>query len=108
VSIFKAYDIRGIFGTEITLETAERIGRAYAEFLEPGKVAVSHDMRETSPEVTAALVRGITRGGVDVAAMGLASTPMSYFAVGNYGLDGVVQVTASHNPAKYTGFKMSR
>ncbi|MHC4472634.1 MAG: phosphomannomutase/phosphoglucomutase [Planctomycetota bacterium] len=108
MGIFKAYDIRGVFGSEITLETAERIGRAYAEFLKPRRVAVGRDMRDTGPEVKAALVRGLNRGGCDVADIGETSTPMSYFAVGNYGLDGAVQVTASHNPAKYTGFKLSR
>jgi phosphomannomutase len=108
LGIFKAYDIRGIFGTEVTLETAEKIGLAYAAFLSPSRVAVGHDMRETSPDVEAALVRGLTAGGADVVRIGLTSTPMSYFAVGHYGLDGAIQVTASHNPAEYTGFKMSR
>jgi len=108
MGIFKAYDIRGIFGTEVTLETAERIGRAYAAFLKPSRVAVGHDMRETGPEVEAALVRGLLAGGADVVRIGLTSTPMSYFAVGHYGFEGGIQVTASHNPSEYTGFKMSR
>jgi phosphomannomutase len=108
VGIFKAYDIRGIYGTEITLELAERIGRSYAEFMKPKRVAVSRDMRDTGPEVKAALMRGLAAGGVNVLDVGEASTPMNYFAVGNYGLDGGIQVTASHNPAAYTGFKLSR
>lgn len=108
MGIFKAYDIRGLYGTEITLELAERIGRAYAEFLKPGKVAVGRDMRSHGPAVTEALVSGLVRGGVTVHLIGESSTPMSYFAIGHYGLDGGIQVTASHNPAVYTGFKMSR
>ena len=108
MGIFKAYDIRGVFGTEVTLETAEKIGRAFAAFIGKTRVAVGHDMRETSPAVEEALVRGLAAGGTDVARIGLSSTPMSYFAVGNYGLGGAIQVTASHNPSEYTGFKMSR
>jgi len=108
LGIFKAYDIRGLYGSEVTLDLAERIGRAYAEFLKPDRIAVGRDMREHGPEVTEALVRGLTAGGVDVADIGLVSTPMNYFAVGRYGFAGGIQVTASHNPAAYTGFKMSR
>ena len=108
MGIFKAYDIRGIFGTEVTLETVERIGRAYAAFLKPSRVAVGHDMRETSPAVEDALVNGLAAGGADVVRIGLTSTPMNYFAVGHYAFDGGIQVTASHNPSEYTGLKMSR
>ena len=108
MGIFKAYDIRGLYGSEVTLDLAERIGRAYAEFLKPDRIAVGRDMRAHGPEVTEALVRGLTAGGVDVADIGLVSTPMNYFAVGRYGFAGGIQVTASHNPASYTGFKMSR
>ncbi len=108
MGIFKAYDIRGIYGREIDLLLAERIGRAYVEFLGPGRIVVSRDMRESGPEVQAAFVRGATAGGADVVDIGEASTPMNYFAIGHYGFDGGVQVTASHNPAEYTGFKMSR
>ncbi len=108
MGIYKAYDIRGHYGTEITLALAERIGRAYAEFLKPGRVAVGRDMRSHGPGVAKALVTGLVRGGVDVYLIGESSTPMGYFAIGHYGLDGGIQVTASHNPAVYTGFKMSR
>ncbi len=108
MGIYKAYDIRGLYGTEITLETAERIGRAYAEFLKPKRVAVGRDMRSHGEAVKSALVRGLTRGGVSVLDIGVTSTPMNYFSIGHYGLCGGIQVTASHNPAAYTGFKMSR
>ena len=108
MGIFKAYDIRGHFGTEISLDLAERIGRAYAAFLSPKVISVGRDMRSHGPEVAEALVRGLVRGGVNVKLIGETSTPMGYFAIGHYGLDGGIQVTASHNPAIYTGFKMSR
>lgn len=108
MGIFKAYDIRGLYGSQITLETAERIGRGYAKYLGAKRVAVGRDMRESSPDVEAALVRGLTASGVDVTRIGLCSTPMNYFAVANYGFDGGIQVTASHNPAAYTGFKLTR
>lgn len=108
MGIFKAYDVRGVFGTEITLDLAERIGRAYAEYLKPKRVAVGRDMRESSPAVADALIRGLTRGGVEVTRVGLVSTPMLYYAAAAGGYDGGIQVTASHNPAAYTGFKMTR
>ena len=82
MSIFKAYDIRGLYGSEIDLDTAERIGRAYAEFLKPDRVAVGRDMRSHGPEVMAALTRGLTRGGVNVTDIGVTSTPMTLSGAG--------------------------
>lgn len=108
MSIFKAYDIRGIYGKEVDLPTSEAIGAAYAKYLGGKRVVVSNDMRASSPEVKAALIRGITSQGCDVVDVGLGETPMLYFAVGFLGADGGVAVTASHNPAEYTGFKMVR
>lgn len=108
MSIFKAYDIRGIYGKEVDLATAERIGAAFVQFVGAKRVAVGNDMRESSPEVKAALISGITGQGADVVDIGLAETPMLYFAVGHLGVDGGIAVTASHNPAQYTGFKMVR
>jgi phosphomannomutase len=108
MSIFKAYDIRGIYGKEVDLATSEAIGAAYAKFVGAKRVVVSNDMRASSPEVKAALIRGITSQGCDVIDVGLGETPMLYFAVGHLGADGGVAVTASHNPAQYTGFKMVR
>jgi phosphomannomutase len=108
VGIFKAYDVRGLYGSEITLPVAEKIGRAYAEFLKGKRVAVGRDMRSHGEAMKTALVRGLTRGGLEVLDIGVTSTPMNYFAVGFYGLCGGVQVTASHNPAAYTGLKMTR
>ncbi len=108
MSIFKAYDIRGVFGQEIGLKTAEAIGAAYARFLGARRVAVAHDMRSSSPRVKAALVAGLTSQGVTVLDCGLGETPLLYFAVGHLGADGGIAVTASHNPPEYTGFKLVR
>jgi phosphomannomutase len=108
MSIFKAYDIRGVYETEIDLRTAERIGAAFAKYLGGKRVVVSNDMRASSPDVKAALIRGITSQGVDVIDVGLGETPLLYFAVGHLEVDGGVAVTASHNPSQYTGFKMVR
>ncbi len=112
--IFKAYDVRGIYPTEINAEVAHRIGLAFQHVLdetdrEHGKtVVVSRDMRGSSPVLASALIEGITAAGFDVLDIGLASTPMNYFAIGYCGAAGGVQVTASHNPAQYNGFKFSR
>jgi phosphomannomutase len=111
VSIFKAYDIRGVYGEEVDLRTARAIGAAFARFLFAGaarRVVVGNDMRASSPAVKKALLDGITAQGTDVVDIGLAETPMLYFAVGHLRADGGVAVTASHNPAQYTGFKMVR
>ncbi len=108
MSIFKAYDIRGIYGDEVDLATAERIGAAYVHFVGAKRVVVTNDMRSSSPDVKAALIRGLTSQGADVLDCGLGETPLMYFAVGHLGADGGVAVTASHNPSQYTGFKLVR
>jgi len=112
--IFKAYDVRGIVPAELDEATARQIGLAF-QFVLDGEdralgntVVVSRDMRESSPALAAALVDGLTAAGLDVEDIGLATTPMSYFAVGAHGAAGGIQVTASHNPAQYNGFKFSR
>jgi len=108
MSIFKAYDIRGIYPDELDDELAYMIGRAYASYLSARTVAVSRDMRVSGPAVAKALRDGITAAGTDVVDAGMLSTPANYFAIGHYGYDGGIQVTASHNPAEYNGFKVSR
>jgi phosphomannomutase len=108
MSIFKAYDIRGIYPEQIDETTALMIGRAFVKFLGCKRIVVTHDMRASAPSIQAAFVEGATSMGCDVALGGLASTPTNYFAIGHYGFDAGVQVTASHNPAQYIGFKMSR
>lgn len=108
-SIFKAYDIRGIYPTDLNEELAYRITQGYVNYVQPkGKIAVGMDVRLCSPKLKEAVIRGLTEAGVDVLDVGLISTDMIYFAVGNYGLSGGIQVTASHNPAEYGGLKMVR
>jgi phosphomannomutase len=106
--IFKAYDVRGVAGTELRAGDVHRIGRAVARWLGGRELAVGRDARPSSPELAAALVRGIRDEGVAVADLGLVSTPMLYFAVEDLGLAGGVMVTASHNPARYNGLKICR
>jgi phosphomannomutase len=106
--VFKAYDVRGIYPTELDEDGAYAIGRAYVEQFEPRRIAVGRDMRVSSPSMAAALIRGATEGGADVLDLGLVGTEMVYFAVGDLELDGGVAVTASHNPKEYTGMKIVR
>jgi phosphomannomutase len=106
--VFKAYDVRGIYPEQLDEEGAEAIGRAYVEEFEPRAIAVGRDMRLSSSEMAAAIVRGASEAGADVADVGMVGTEMVYFAVGELGLDGGVMVTASHNPKEYTGMKIVR
>lgn len=107
LSIFKAYDIRGIYPDDINEELAYRIGQAYVKVIKPeGKMAVGMDVRIHSPELKKALISGLLNAGIDVIDIGLVSTEMLYFAVGYYNLGGGIQVTASHNPAEWNGMKM--
>ncbi len=105
--IFKAYDVRGVVPDELNEDLAERIGRAVALHLASKRLVVGRDMRDSGVGLTKALVRGILSVGCDVVDVGVVSTPMQYFACGLVDGDGGVQVTASHNPAKYNGFKIS-
>jgi len=108
VECFKAYDVRGRVPEQLNPSLAETIGRAYAELIHPRRVAVGHDIRETSPELAAALCRGLVESGVDVVDIGLVGTEEVYFATFSLGLDGGVMVTASHNPRDYNGMKFTR
>ena len=104
--IFKAYDIRGVYPTEINADVAEAIGRAYIEFTGAKKVVVGRDMRPHSEPLFEGLSRGMLAQGADVVDLGLVSTPMSYFANGTLKADGSVMITASHNPGEWNGFKL--
>ena len=106
--IFKAYDIRGIYGDTITDEVVFSIGRAVATFLKPEKVVVGHDMRPHSKPLFDALARGLNMQGVDVVNIGLCSTPMCYHACGRLRADASVIITASHNPGEWNGMKLTR
>ena len=107
-SVFKAYDVRGIYPSELDEDGAYRVARAYAEHFEPRGAAVGHDMRLSSPSVFAAVVNGLADAGTEVAELGLVGTEMLYHAVSELGLDGGICVTASHNPKEYTGMKIVR
>jgi phosphomannomutase len=106
--VFKAYDIRGLYHSELDEEGAYAIGRAYVEQFAPARIAVGRDMRLSSPAMTEALIRGAVDAGCEVLDLGLVGTEMVYFAVGDLELDGGVAVTASHNPKEYTGMKIVR
>jgi phosphomannomutase len=106
--VFKAYDVRGIYPTELDEEGAYAIGRAYVAEFEPRKVAVGRDIRTSSPAMAQAVIDGAADAGADVLDLGLVGTEMLYFAVGDLELDGGVEVTASHNPKEYTGMKIVR
>ena len=106
--VFKAYDIRGIYPDELDEAGAYAIGRAYVDQFEPRRIAVGRDMRLSSPSMADAVMRGAAESGADVLDLGLVGTEMTYFAVGELGLDGGIEVTASHNPKEYTGMKIVR
>lgn len=107
-SVFKAYDVRGIYPEELDEEGAYAIGRAYVEQFEPGRIAVGRDMRLSSPAMARAVIEGAADAGAEVLDLGLVGTEMVYFAVGELGLDGGIALTASHNPKQYTGMKIVR
>jgi phosphomannomutase len=106
--IFKAYDVRGVYPTEVHEEGARAIGAAFVAYLKAGRIAVGRDMRLSSPSLTAAFIDGATSQGADVVDYGMIPTDFLYFAVARDGLDGGVQITASHNPKQYNGMKMVR
>ncbi len=106
MTLFKAYDIRGVVPGELGPEDARRIGRAVARFFRGASIAVGRDARVHSPALRDALVTGLTEAGADVVDLGLVATPMLYFAVDHLALGGGVMVTASHNPSEYNGFKI--
>src|SRR5690606_8550689 len=108
LAAFKAYDVRGRIPDEINESLAYDIGRAYAAFIKPKRVAVGHDIRLSSPQLAAALKRGLNDSGVDTLDIGLWGTEAVYYATFAHGLDGGIAVTASHNPPDYNGMKFVR
>src|SRR5438270_6838607 len=113
-SIFKAYDVRGVYGEQLGPDDAEQIGRAFARVLAKlsGKrvadlrVGLGRDMRLTAPEMAARYREGLIAEGVDVVDAGMVGTEMLYYLVGSRDLDGGLMCTASHNPKAYTGAKL--
>ena len=111
MSIFKAYDIRGIYGQDLNEDIFYRIARAYAQFCGftgKGKVVVARDCRTSSDSLFAAFAKGLVDEGVDVIDIGMASTPMSYFANATLKADGSVMITASHNTKEWNGCKLCK
>ena len=106
--IFKSYDVRGVVGSEINDDVAETIGDATVKAMKAKKIAVGRDMREHSPSLEAALVKGITGAGADAVLIGQCSTPMTYYASAVLDVDVAIMITASHNPAEYNGFKFCK
>ncbi|HZN22244.1 MAG TPA: phosphomannomutase/phosphoglucomutase [Gaiellaceae bacterium] len=107
-SVFKAYDVRGLYPSELDEDGAYRIGRAYVEYFEPRRIAVGRDMRLSAPSMAEATIAGAADGGADVVDVGLVGTEMVYHAVTELELEGGICVTASHNPKDYTGMKIVR
>lgn len=105
---FHAYDIRGIYNKDFDKETVYKVGYFLPQLLGVNNIAVGRDARTSSPEIHSALLQGITDAGADVTDIGLATTPMVYFATAKYGFGCSVQITASHNPREYNGLKVSR
>jgi phosphomannomutase / phosphoglucomutase len=109
--IFRQYDIRGIVGKDLDPTTAQAIGRAYATYLDRhgirGAVAVGRDNRPNGKALRDALVRGLTESGIDVVDVGIVPTPLLYWSLHNVAVVGGIQITGSHNPPEYNGFKLS-
>jgi phosphomannomutase len=105
---FHAYDIRGVYNKDFNKDDAYKIGFFLVDLLKTDKVLVGRDSRVSSDEIYEHLTKGITDAGADVYSIGLATTPMVYFATAKYGYKASVQITASHNPREYNGMKISR
>ena len=107
--IFRAYDIRGIYGKEITEEVAEDIGKAFGTYIGTNKkLIVGRDARPTGKKLQSAIISGLTSTGCHVSEIGIVPTPVFYFAIIHYRKDGGVMITASHNPPEWNGFKLCR
>ena len=104
--IFKAYDVRGLYPSEINEDAARMIGRGFVTYLKAKRIAVGRDMRLSSPTITDAFIEGAQTQGADVVDCGMIATDMLYFAVAREGHDGGAMITASHNPKEYNGIKM--
>jgi phosphomannomutase / phosphoglucomutase len=109
--IFRQYDIRGIVDKDLTVEAAGAVGRGYAAMMRErgvsGKIVVSRDNRPSGEKLRNALVEGLTSFGVDVVDIGVVPTPLNYWALHHLGVAGGIQITGSHNPPEYNGFKLS-
>ncbi len=111
--IFRQYDVRGIYGDDLTLDVATALGRALAAFIfkekgtKSARVSIGRDVRTSSAPLRDALISGLTKAGVDCVDLGECPTPLQYYSIHNLDLDGGVMITGSHNPPEYNGFKLS-
>ncbi|MCL4491824.1 MAG: phosphomannomutase, partial [Nitrospirae bacterium] len=112
-SIFREYDIRGVWGRDLTPEAVQAIGKAYAVYLgkhakrDRLKISVGRDVRLSSPEVFENLTAALTASGVDVIDIGTCPTPLQYFSLFTLPVDGGIMITGSHNPSEFNGMKLS-
>ena len=104
--VFKAYDVRGVYPTELNEEIFRQIGRAFVAFLQARRIGVGRDMRVSSPSLSAAFIDGAREQGADIVDFGMIATDMLYYGVATEDLDGGAQITASHSPKQYNGCKM--
>ena len=102
---FKAYDIRGKVPSELNVELAYKVGRAFAKHQNAKKVVIGRDVRESSPQLAEALAKGLNDSGCDVIDLELCGTEMIYFGTPFLDADGGIMITASHNPPEYNGLK---
>jgi len=107
-SIFRAYDIRGIFGKDLTEETAEKIGKAFGTYVDGGDIVVGRDCRLSSPVLMDSLIKGLIFTGCNVTNIGMVPTPVLYFSLVHYKKDGGIMITGSHNAPQYNGFKICK
>jgi phosphomannomutase len=108
-NIFRSYDVRGIYPTDIDEALAENMGKAYGTFIGRGKkILVGRDIRTSSPSLSESLIKGLLSTGIEVVDAGVIPTPLLYFAISRYKLDGGITVSASHNPPEWNGFKICR
>ena len=108
MSVFKAYDIRGLAGSQLDAEFARRLGSALVTHVDAKSIAVARDIRESGPELYEAFLLGITESGADVIDLGITTTGVLYRATVDLSVDAAVAITASHNPPEYNGFKICR
>lgn len=108
MTIFRAYDIRGVFGKDLNEEISENIGKAFATYVGGGRIAVGRDCRLSSPSLHASIIRGVSYSGCDVVDIGMVPTPLLYFSTHHYRMSGGIMVTGSHNPPEYNGFKLCK
>ena len=106
MSVFKAYDIRGLAGSQLDAEFAHRLGSALVTHVDAKSIAVARDIRESGPELHQAFLQGITEAGADVIDLGITTTGVLYRATVDLSVDAAVAITASHNPPSYNGYKL--